>query len=67
MKNRNHLNGKQYPYGYKKWLWKICIELDFKDKDINTAYKQLDTDAWLVYYMDGLSPIEAVREDLKNA
>ena len=67
MKNRNHLNGKQYSYGYKEWLWKICIELDFKDKVINTAYKQLDTDAWLVYFMDGLSPRQAVKIDFSNA
>ena len=67
MENRNHLNGKQYPYGYKEWLWRICIELDFKDKVINTAYKQLDTDAWLVYFMDGLSPRQAVKIDFSNA
>ena len=67
MENRNHLNGKQYPYGYKEWLWKICIELDFKDKVITTAYKQLDTDAWLVYFMDGLSPRQAVKIDFSNA
>ena len=67
MENRNHLNGKQYPYGYKEWLWRICIELDFKDKVITTAYKQLDTDAWLVYFMDGLSPRQAVKIDFSNA
>ena len=67
METLNHLNGKQYPYGYKEWLWKICIELDFKDKDINTSYKQLCTDAWLVYFMDGLSPRQAVKRDFSNA
>lgn len=63
MENRNYLNKKQYPYGYKDWLWKICIELDMDDKDVNTAYKQLNTDAWLGYFMDGLSPKQAIKED----
>lgn len=67
MSNRNYLNGKQYPYGYREWIWKVCIEYDFKDKDINTAYKQLDTDAFLCYFMEGLSPAETVREDSSYA
>ncbi|NML70005.1 hypothetical protein HHL23_09350 [Chryseobacterium sp. RP-3-3] len=67
MENRNYLNGKQYPYGYREWIWKVCIEYGFKDKDINTAYKQLDTDAFLCYFMEGLSPVEAVREDSSYA
>ena len=67
MANRNNLNGIQYPYGYRDWLWKICIELDMKDKDINTAYNQLDTDSWLDYFMNGLSPSEAIKNDFKNA
>lgn len=67
MENPNYLNGKQYPYGYREWLWQICIQLDMKDRVITTAYKQLDTDAWLVYFMDGLSPREAVKKDLTNA
>lgn len=63
MENRDFLNGKQYPCGYKNWLWQICVNLDFKDKNINTAYKQLDTDAWLCYFMEGLSPWAAIQED----
>lgn len=65
MENRNFLNGKQYPYGYKDWLWKVCIEFDTKDKDVNTAYKQLDTEAWLHYFMEGLPPSGAIKEDNK--
>lgn len=64
--NRDFLNEKQYPYGYKDWAWKICIELGFKDKNINTAYMQLDLDAWLNYFMEGLSPLQAIQEDLNN-
>lgn len=63
MENRDYLNGKQYPYGYKNWLWQICINLELKDKNINTAYKQLDTEAWLDYFMEGLSPWAAIQED----
>ena len=66
MENRDFLNKKQYPYGYKNWCWRLCIELDMKDKDINTSYKQLCLDSWLCYFMDGLSPKEAVKEDLSN-
>lgn len=67
MENRDFLNGKQYPYGYRQWLWRICIEYDFKDKDINTAYRQLDTDAWLDYFLEGHTPKSAVREDNSHA
>lgn len=67
MENINFLNGKQYPYGYRGWLWYVCIQLDLKDKLVTTAWKQLDPDAWLDYFMDGLSPWQAVKEDLKNA
>ena len=63
LKNKNFLNGKQYPYGYKIWIWRLCIEYGFRDKDINTAYKQVDLDAFLPYFMEGLSPREAARED----
>ena len=44
----------------------MIIMRNMKDKDINTSYKQLCLDSWLCYFMDGLSPKEAVKEDLSN-
>ena len=65
--NRNFLNGIQYPYGYLTWIWKVCIELDMPDKNHSTAYKQLCLNSWLNYFNEGLSPKEAVKEDLSNS
>lgn len=63
--NRNFLNGKQYPYGFITWCWGVCKDLKLKDINHSTAFKQLELDSWLNYFMDGLSPEEAVKEDNK--
>lgn len=63
IQENNQINGKQYPFGYKKWLRGVAWEL--KDyKDINYFdYEKLDADSWLVYFNDGLSPRLAVYMD----
>ncbi|AZA64656.1 hypothetical protein [Chryseobacterium carnipullorum] len=66
MENLNFLNGKQYPFGYKYWIWQVCVGLNLNDKHINTAYKQIDIDAYLPYFMEGKSPSETIREDLSH-
>lgn len=69
MKNRDYLNGKQYPNGFRSWASKVSnITKGLQDYNVNLneAYKDIDLESWLPYFMDGMSPTQAVMEDYSN-
>lgn len=67
----NNIDGKQYPYGFCNWLMRVSFVLIdkhgcFKDEHRVDAWKKLDPDSWLVFFMDGLPPLDAVKMDIKE-
>lgn len=62
--NVNFMNGKQYPYGFKKWLRQVAIEL-LNDTSPN-VHEKLDPESWFTYFMQGHSPQGAVTVDIKE-
>ena len=55
------------PYGFKSWfrdLWKVCHDQGVVRKDTTYWKSTLDPDGWMPYFMMGLHPINAVKQDL---
>lgn len=61
------LSLKTYPYGYSVWLnkvWQECRRIGMVSKETDPINTDLDPDGWLDYFMEGLHPINAVKQDL---
>lgn len=70
MNNINNINGKQYPYGFKDWLRKCAFNLYdryecFKGTPRSDLWTKLEPDSWLSLFNEGLSPFDAVNENMK--
>jgi len=62
-------NGKQYPYGFNLWvnqLWQVGQKMKMWNFTVMNYEQNICLDSWLVYFMMGLSPKEAIKEDLKE-
>lgn len=69
MKTLNLLSQKTYPYCFRDWLnkvWQECRRLGIVNKNTSPVDTGLDPDGWLPYFMDGLSPVQAVQQDLNE-
>lgn len=62
-------NTKTYPYGFRHWmnqLFQAGNRLKVWDLNVMNYESKLCFDSWLVYFMDGLSPIKAILQDIKE-
>ena len=60
---------KVYPYGFKTWMNQLAsVGNSLKMWNIfpPDCHKHLDFDAWLEYFMIGLSPSKAILADIKE-
>lgn len=70
-KSKEIFKQEVWPYGFQSWLWQVGLQLRKKgvfksDESPNECFASLDAEAWKVYFMNGLSPLQAVELDIKE-
>lgn len=64
-----NITPKKYPYGFNSWmnkLWQYGKEKGIWNYSVTEYKDKLDHDAWLFWFMQGLSWIEAIEMDLRE-
>lgn len=63
------MKDEKYPYGfniYMNSLWQYGVKIGMWNYSVIEYKTKLCFDSWLVYFMIGLSPKEAIHEDLNE-
>ena len=66
---REHQDNQTWPYGFKLWmnaLWQAGQSMGIWNFTVISYRDKLCYKSWLVYFMDGLSPKNAILQDIKE-